>query len=338
MTLEGSNTFRIKRGNGLPSTNEKGGMPEDSRQKVKPMEAVMEMPIQSKGKREIPSSNSPDRNAAMWLNEQISLSQSGIITHVIDLTPPLARVLLARNPNNRKISEMIVENYARDMTNGAWAFNGEPIIVSGDGTLNDGQHRCEAVLSSGVTIPCVIVIGPDRSSRLTVDQGKMRMAGDYLGMNGHTDAVALAAAANYAWQHTNHGFISESPKFRPTKSEVLTFVSESSEIIESLSGIPSKGSYAVGGRSLLGFAHWAFVRTSGNKTSADLFMDALIKGSNLTPKSPILYARNRLMSERGRLKANEKAELIIRAWNCSRRGEKVASLPIKGGALPIVER
>ena len=49
-------------------------------------------------------------------------------------------------------------------------------------------------------------------------------------------------------------------------------------------------------------------------------------------------ARNRLMAERGRLKTNEKAELIIRAWNASRRGDKVASLPIKGGALPTVER
>jgi hypothetical protein len=37
MTLEGSQAFRITRGNGRPSTREKGGSPEDARQEVLPM-------------------------------------------------------------------------------------------------------------------------------------------------------------------------------------------------------------------------------------------------------------------------------------------------------------
>lgn len=316
----------------------KGGSPEDARQEVSNMAAILESNIVSNTPRTIKSVNSPDRNAALWLEDQIARAANGVVTHVVDLSPAMARVLMARNPNNRRISPVMVESYARDMTNGAWRFNGEPIIVSNDGLLNDGQHRCEAVIQSGVTIPAIVVIGPDRSSRLTVDQGRMRQTGDYLSMNGHVDGIALAAAAKYIWQHKSHGRLSGGPIFSPTKSQVLELVDETPTIAESLKAIPSKGSDSVGGRSILAFLHWTFTRVSGSKTNADIFIDSLVKGSNLGVRSPILYARNRLMAERGRMKANEKAELIIRAWNAYRRGDKVASLPIKGGALPVVER
>lgn len=319
---------------------EKGGKPEDYRRGNTPMDIAQQEAVDNAeavlNKFRV---NSPDRNASLWLDDQIARSQNGVITQVIDLSPPLARVLLARNPSNRKISANTVENYARDMANGAWSFNGEPIIVSHDGFLNDGQHRCEAVLASNATIQTVLVIGPERASRLTLDQGKMRMAGDYLGMNGHIDSVALAAVAKYVWQHSRLGMLSSLSQLSPTKSEILDLVEKTPSIAESLKTIPAKGSDSVGGRSILAFAHWTFAKAGGSKTNADLFIESLVKGSNLGVRSPILYARNRLMSERGRLKPNEKAELMIRAWNANRRGDnKVGSLPIKGGALPAVER
>lgn len=294
----------------------------------------------SAGKQNAPlrSVNSPDRNASLWLDDQIQRSQDGVVTQVVDLTPALARVLLARNPDNRKVSANTIEKYARDIINGSWSFNGEPIIVSRDGFLNDGQHRCEAVILANEAIQAVLVVGTDRASRLTVDQGKTRLAGDYLGMNGHTDSIALAAAAKYIWQHQSFGRLSQESRMSPTKGEVLNLVGTTPTIAESLKRIQTKGSDAVGGRSILAFLHWTFSRVCGSRTEADVFLDALINGSNLGIRSPILYARNRLMAERGRLKPNEKAELIIRAWNASRRGDKVASLPIKGGALPTVER
>jgi hypothetical protein len=317
---------------------EKGGSPEDARQWKIDMDQVAERPDEGKQFKAVHSINSPDRTASLWLDDQIARAQNNVITQVVDLSPALARVLLARNPDNRKISPSTVEKYARDMANGGWAFNGEPIIISREGKLNNGQHRCEAILLSEATIPVILVIGTDRASRMTVDQGKTRMAGDYLGMSGHADSIALAAVAKYIWQHKNFGRLSHEALMSPTKGEVLALVESTPTIAESLKRIQSKGSAAVGGRSILAFAHWTFCRIGGNRSDADVFVDTLINGSNLGIRNPILYARNRLMAERGRLKPSEKAELIIRAWNALRRGDKVASLPIKGGALPVVER
>ena len=315
---------------------EKGGAPEDAR-RGNDMNNVMERPGQGKPRGQLRSVNSPDRNAALWLGEQIARSQNEVVTQVVTLTPALARVLLERNPDNRKVSANIIEKYARDMVNGSWSFNGEPIIVSRDGLLNDGQHRCEAVLLANEPVQVIIVVGTERSSRLTVDQGKARMAGDYLGMNGYTDSIALASAAKYVWQHKNYGRLSGETLYSPTKGEVIDMVVSTPTISESLAAISRKGSDAMGGRSLLAFAHWTFMRVA-SRDDADAFIEGLLKGVNLGVRSPVLYARNRLMAERGRLKPNEKAELIIRAWNAHRRGDKVASLPIKGGALPVVER
>lgn len=317
---------------------EKGGTPEGDRQGNKTMLNVMEQTEEGNRRAALRSVNSPDRNASLWLDDQIARAQSGVVTQVVDLTPAMARVLLARNPDNRKVSANTVEKYARDMANGSWAFNGEPVIVSKDGYLNDGQHRCEAVILANEPIKAILVIGTDRASRLTVDQGKARMAGDYLGMNGHTDSMALAAAAKYIWQHQAFGRLSHLSNMSPTKGEILNLVEATPTIAESLKRIQSKGSDAVGGRGLLTFVHWTLWRISGNRADVDVFIDSLLSGSNLGVRSPILYARNRLMSEKGRLKVSEKGELIFRAWNAHRRGDKVASLPIKGDGLPSVER
>jgi hypothetical protein len=66
---------------------------------------------------------------------------------------------------------------------------------------------------------------------------------------------------------------------------------------------------------------------------------SLISGANLLSNDPILYARNRLMAER-RLKLNEKAKLIFRAWNAHRRGEVPRSLIVneRDSTLPMVEQ
>lgn len=300
------------------------------------MEQVLE--TRRAGNHDAPRRGSPERNWSLWLDDQIARAQREVTTQVVTLEPSLARVLLARNPNNRKMSDATVTKYARDMANGTWAFNGEPVIVSKTGELNDGQHRCEAVLAADKAIQVIFVVGTERDTRLTVDQGKTRVAGDYLGMSGHHDSLALAAMAKYVWQHREHGKLSQQGINSPTKTEVLMLVENTPGLEQSLSAISKKGSDSVGGRSILAFCHWTFAERSKDSVAANEFMDSLIVGSNLTSNSPILYSRNRLMAMRGRLRPNEKAELIFRAWNAHRRGETPRTMPILGGGLPAVER
>jgi len=278
-----------------------------------------------------------ERRAEKWIDAKIAEASGSLLTTVTDLTPALARVLLNRNPGNRQVSGAFVERFARDMANGKWTLNGEPIIVSADGHLNDGQHRCHAVIRANRSAQVVIVIGADRDSRFTLDQGKTRMAGDYLGMEGHADPIALAAVATYAWQHRNHGRLSQQVVYRPSKSEILAFVEAHPDLASSLAAIPNKGAGSLGGRSILAFCRWTFVNATDEPT-ADRFISMLVSGASLSVGDPILYARNRIVSEGRRIQPHERAELIFRAWGAHRRGEKPKTLQIQGGLLPAVER
>lgn len=278
-----------------------------------------------------------DRQAVEWLDEMVRRSRTRVITTTVTLTPALARALLERNPSNRNLSDTFVGNYARDIENGNWTLNGEAVIVSRDGLLNDGQHRCAAVARVNRSIDVVMVFGTERETRLTLDQGRARLAADYLGMNGHPNATALSALAGFIWQYERTGKISRHHSFRPTKGEILATVENDPTVAKALDAIPRKGSDAAGGRSTLAFCYWVLSR----RVSADealTFILSVINGDNLLSRDPALYARNRLMVERKRLNSNEKAELIFRAWNAQRRRESPKSLQILDGPLPELER
>lgn len=280
---------------------------------------------------------SADKQAFDWLAEMVQRSRHKITTTLVTLTPALARVLLEANPDNRVLSDMYVDNYARDIDNGNWALNGEAIVVSRDGLLNDGQHRCAAVVRVNKPIDVVMVFGAERETRLTLDQGRARLTADYLSMNGHKDASALAAVAGFVWQYSRSGKISRHHKHRPTKGEILAAIDIDPSIAEAMSVIPRRGSDGAGGRSTLAFCYWVIARHA-TPIEAQAFILSLINGDNLLSRDPVLYAHNRLLTERTRLNPNEKAELIFRAWNAHRKRETPKSLMILDGPLPELER
>lgn len=279
---------------------------------------------------------SPDTKAAQWLEEVIERAQDAVVSEVIDLTPELARALLARNPANRTISETTLENYTRDIKHGAWQFNGEPVIVAKDGMMNDGQHRCMAVVLSGKPIKCVMIVGVERGTRTTLDQGRIRTVGDYLSMDGFTYSNSLAVAARMVWQWQRFDLISGSKKYRPTKSEILEIVVKTPKIERSVHAVSRYGIAAVGSVGMMAFCHFAF-SVAAPTSEAEAFLAALSSGESLSGTSPILYARNRLLSEKSRLKVGERAELIFKAWNSWRRGESVKAIAITGNELPMLE-
>jgi hypothetical protein len=287
---------------------------------------------------------SPDNEygkARAWLDAAVARAQNGVVVEAVTLTPALAEVLLNRNPDNRPIRPAAVDQMARDITNGTWQFNGEPIIVSDDGLLNDGQHRCAAVKECGTAVRTVIVVGVPREARLTTDQGRARTVGDFLGMEGLKDGAGLAAAAGCLWQYETFGLVKSQSKAgqsqRATKGEIRTVVEKNPDLAKSLAVVPKQNASLVGGRSLLAFCHYVFAKAAG-KAAATNFIITLVNGERLAKGDPILYARNRLVTERGTLQSGHKVELIFRAWNAHRKGESRVRLEIHGRALPKVER
>lgn len=277
--------------------------------------------------------------AAKWLNELVAKSQTGIIAQVATVGPALASVLIERNTGNRKVKTRRVEDFTRDMLGGNWKLNGEPIIVSRDGVLNDGQHRCLAVLEAKVEVPMMLVVGVLGDTRDTIDHGVGRSPADDLALHGHVNTIQLAAAGRLLWQWREYGLVTYSGHRAPTRIELMQTVDGSPGLAKSLLEVNSKGSRAkaVTSTPALAFCHFAF-KTVAPETDVAYFFDALIEGANLKRGDPILNARNRLIAERGLLKTDMKIELLFRAWNAHRNGETSrVAFRLSGGKLPMLE-
>jgi hypothetical protein len=106
-----------------------------------------------------------------------------------------AKWLLDLNTNNRPLEERGVERFCEILRNGAWLNTGEPVIVSRDGILNDGQHRLTAICKSGITAELDVRFGITREAFQATGTGQKRTAGQVLGIEGYSNTSCQAAIA-----------------------------------------------------------------------------------------------------------------------------------------------
>lgn len=140
------------------------------------------------------ATTTPEQQLAEWIER----GKREVFTVTTMLTPELARLLLANNPNNRppqwgrNRGTRSIAAYAAMMARGEWMLNGSTLVVASSGELNDGQHRCEAAILAEAAVPVQIVFGVERATRATLDQGIARTGGNVLAMEGVKDANNVA--------------------------------------------------------------------------------------------------------------------------------------------------
>jgi hypothetical protein len=266
----------------------------------------------------------PPVGSPAWFHACVEEAKSGPITKVVDMGPALAKEMLSDNADNRSVRHTKFVQYSSDMASGKWAFNGEPIIISKEGKLNDGQHRCLAAIDANATIKTLIVFGVDRESRVTVDQGGARSAGDYLGMEGVANAAMQAAIARMVIGYESTGGQGLGNNSTISNAEVCARVHKDSGIAEAATFGHTHHAYSrnfVAG-SVVGFAYYILARH--NRDEARQFLSRVCRGDGLKMRDPAHTLREKLIGkeDRGREK---KVALIFKAWNFNRRGMKVGA-------------
>lgn len=135
-----------------------------------------------------------DAEANAWMTRCVGLMRKNQFHwEITDITPAKARLLLSRNPNNRTVTRAGVDRWAGALRRGEWQLNGESMIVANTGELNEGQHRCLAVVETGIPMKTAITFGATRESRETVDRTIPRNPGHVLSMIGVQNAHGVAA-------------------------------------------------------------------------------------------------------------------------------------------------
>lgn len=141
-------------------------------------------------------SNPAFRKASDAFTDHIAKSRRGAYSEIQTITPEWAQAMLSANEDNRLINTRGLVDRLRDIVDGRWELNGQGLIIAKSGELNDGQHRLWAILLSGTPVKISVFYGAQRSTRGTLDTGKIRVTKDRFRFSGIPNDVRASAVVS----------------------------------------------------------------------------------------------------------------------------------------------
>lgn len=276
----------------------------------------------------------------------------GVIIGLVQVTPELAELWLARNLRNRKISQPSVNQYARNIEHDQWPFTGDPVRFSDNGDLLDGQHRLTAIHQTGRTLPLLVITGLHERTQAFMDGGRKRNAADTLAIRELPNYVAVSSLVRLAllW---NPGGIWEPSRgtqlygryLQISTAEILDFAARHPEVHSAaLRGVTAARLVPGARASVIGAAYLR-ARLLDDIFDVDAWFDSLETGANLTLGDPVLALRNGMMRTAREGFNNPQVQQlwkVIRTWNASRGEETMdrvimTSRPLNNDNFPDMQ-
>jgi len=244
------------------------------------------------------------------------------------VTPTMAEALLKRNGGNRPVIwtgvNRSVAAYAAAMARGEWVLNGEPVIISSDGSLNDGQHRLHAIVQSGVPVQLMLTFGVERDTRHTVDQGVARTPGHILAMFGEKDGNNLATALQFMWANDSGSSLNN----RPSPDQLLATLAVHPELRSAVTAVGHMASHYRLSRGYIAAAY--YLTHQHDPFTAEQFLKGVQTGLNIkNVGSPVMKLRRQFeehSAKRRRIDKIKQAALYIKAFNMFLKGRSNVSL------------
>ena len=255
------------------------------------------------------------------------LTNHEVTSQVYIVTPTHAARLLENNLCNRAVSEKTVSKYAKQMIDGKWKMNGEPIICNGDGSLLNGQHRLYGCLKAGKSFPSLIVKGIDQAAFDTMDSGKQRTLSDAMTAENIPNASSAAATVRCIKAYEQSG----TPDTRVlndlhfVKRDFINRYDQDAELIQRGVVIAAR----LRGKMQVAKSAAAFCFVKFAEYDEDLaadFMAGVESGRGLAKRDPCYVLRERLLrigvADRFDMSSVEQAAAMFKAFRAfTRNGE-----------------
>lgn len=257
---------------------------------------------------------------------------------VLDIGPAEAKTMLIRNHSNREIRNHYVTSLARQMRKGFWKLAGDPIRISTDGDLLDGQHRLSAIVESGTTQQFVVVKNVEASAQTVMDSGVSRTFADVLKMRGEGQYHLLAGIIRCVHSHEQGASWAEiaSGTIRGGNLELLAVLERCPELKEAANiGSRMNHHYKIPGR-IAGFSWWMLGQI--DQTDRDEFFRRMLDKDWVDVSDPLARLHTTMLQDAAsirRMPVIAKFALLMKTWNFYRDGVKVQNLRWRrGGARP----
>ena len=252
-------------------------------------------------------------------------------TKTILVDKELAECLLEFNKANRSLNARKVDRLVAQMRDDEFENTGEPIIVSAEGILNDGQHRLTALIQADAVVDMDIRFGIPRKVFTKTDTGTSRTGADVLAIRGVSGGASVAPAVRLLLLYR-----------RGLPESVREYISNS-EIdgaFQKWKGIEVVGRQVAGYRYPKGIKSTPLLATaflasrSGSKDRLAGWLETLATGLASGKTDPAYILRERLM--RGvdapigtRESLVERFALMILSWNGFAAGQAMGQRDLR---------
>lgn len=251
------------------------------------------------------------------------------------MTPADASKLLEANTNNRLLSPRRVNALSACIARGEWIVDGNPVKVSADGVLLDGQHRLAAIVQAKQTVPVLVVTGLPKDSQLVMDSGRSRSFADYLRIRGVSNVSNVAAAIRLLWMY-NEGYLASSHGWHTAVAANqqlwALFQARGEDVAAAISATRPVRQHLMVPPSACAVAWLIFVQLDGDDCVdffAQLGMQRPMEASAVLALARLLSNRER--SDTGSVNQQILMALTIKAWNAYRNGDEVKQLMWRRG-------
>jgi hypothetical protein len=239
------------------------------------------------------------------------------------VTPSIAKEWMEKNTGNRDQNVGRIDKLAEDFREGKHPITNDAIAFDIHEVLWNGQHRLQAIVSSGVSIDCLVIRGTDPEAFMFADTGMKRSGGQALKKLGYENNTSLSALAGAVKRWNDGRFFGGT--YAITPNEIADIVRENPILVEIVIDAGRiRGRKRIPWRpQAIGMAIY-ISHLSKKKAEFLDFLDRACSGANLSQGSPVLALRNRFMSPTppGRDGMIHETALLLKAFLWEQEGRR----------------
>lgn len=222
-------------------------------------------------------------------------------TEVRLVTPEDARLILETNTRNRPLNAAHVSMFEAQLKRGEMQITHQGIAISENNTLLDGQHRLMAIANTGISANLMVTTGLPESVFAVLDTGSKRTAGDILGINGAKNSTAMASGIRLYLYYREIPHIVWTGKVPNQIGTTTNINKEYRKDIDGWEWAAAAANQSVfqrictpGPMSCLLYS--ASFDCEFSRNYLETFAKQVKTGDNLSPGSPILAYRNKMIA------------------------------------------
>ena len=235
----------------------------------------------------------------------------------------VAEAVLAYNTGNRRLNRRKLQQLVGQMQRGEFINTGEPIIISREGVLNDGQHRLQAVVEADVKVDMDVRFGISRDAFRMTDTGAARTPGDVLTIMGAQAGGQVSSTVRLLLLY-ERGLPESIREF--VSHEEIAAAYERWDDIEEVVAAVNAHPFPKPIRSIPLYATAFLASRSPGKAKLEQWLDGVATGLEVGRDHPAYQLRERIMrgiSAATREGLLERFALMLKSWDLYASGDTV---------------